>query len=119
MCPSLSSTSPLDTKIKHTLLTDIFNLIGVQPPLKSAVATSLQKEIFSRNIKQLAELDYSNCVERLNVQDWNVLFETEEENYRKGHFKRIFPNRDNCERYRRFFEFERYNNIMVAKWLTS
>jgi tubulin polyglutamylase TTLL4 len=77
VCPSLSSTSPLDSKIKHTLLTDTFNLIGVQPPLKTTITTPPQKEIFSRNIKQLAELDYNNCVERLNVQDWNVLFETE------------------------------------------
>jgi tubulin polyglutamylase TTLL4 len=72
VCPSLSSTSPLDTKIKHTLLTDTFNLIGVQPPLKGS--TQMPKEIFSRNIRQLADLDYSNCVDRLNVQDWNILF---------------------------------------------
>jgi len=43
VCPSLSSTSPLDTKIKHTLLTDTFNLIGVQPPLKTTVTAPLQK----------------------------------------------------------------------------
>lgn len=29
--PSLSSTSPLDMKIKHTLVCDTFNLIGIQP----------------------------------------------------------------------------------------
>lgn len=73
VCPSLSSTSPLDTKIKHTLLTDTFNLIGIHPPLKTNIPQP-QKQIFSRNIKQLADLDYNNCVDRLGVQDWNILF---------------------------------------------
>ena len=30
VCPSLSSSSPMDRKIKHTLLTDILNLIGIE-----------------------------------------------------------------------------------------
>ena len=29
VCPSLSSSSPMDRKIKHTLLTDILNLVGI------------------------------------------------------------------------------------------
>jgi len=30
VCPSLSSSSPMDRKIKHTLLTDTLNLIGLE-----------------------------------------------------------------------------------------
>jgi tubulin polyglutamylase TTLL4 len=30
VCPSLSSSSPIDRKIKHTLLTDTLNLIGLE-----------------------------------------------------------------------------------------
>ena len=30
VCPSLSSSSPMDRRIKHTLLTDILNLIGIE-----------------------------------------------------------------------------------------
>jgi tubulin polyglutamylase TTLL4 len=30
VCPSLSSSSPMDRKIKHTLLTDVLNLIGIE-----------------------------------------------------------------------------------------
>jgi len=30
VCPSLSSSSPMDRKIKHTLLTDLLNLIGIE-----------------------------------------------------------------------------------------
>jgi len=35
VCPSLNSSSPLDRKIKHTLLSDLLNLIGVVPYDKS------------------------------------------------------------------------------------
>ena len=31
VCPSLSSSSPMDKRIKTTMLSDAFNLIGVQP----------------------------------------------------------------------------------------
>jgi tubulin polyglutamylase TTLL4 len=31
VCPSLSSSSPLDRKIKHSLLVDTFNIIGITP----------------------------------------------------------------------------------------
>lgn len=30
VCPSLSSSSPMDRKIKHMLLIDILNLIGLE-----------------------------------------------------------------------------------------
>lgn len=31
VCPSLSSSSPLDRKIKHSLLVDTLNIIGIVP----------------------------------------------------------------------------------------
>ena len=40
------------------------------------------------------DLDENNCLEKLTPDDWEVLFETEEENYRRGHFERIFPLED-------------------------
>lgn len=30
VCPSLASSAPMDRKIKHTLLTDILNIIGLE-----------------------------------------------------------------------------------------
>lgn len=29
VCPSLSSSSPMDKRIKHTLIVDLLNLIGI------------------------------------------------------------------------------------------
>ena len=38
---------------------------------------------------------------------------------RKGNFERIFPLRHNIEFYRPFFEFNRYNNHVLWKYLKS
>lgn len=44
VCPSLSSSSPLDRKIKHTLLTDLLNLIGIEHNSKKSVQLKKKKE---------------------------------------------------------------------------
>lgn len=66
VCPSLSSSSPMDAKIKHILLTDLLNLIGIpyssmkdQEKARKVLKDNffnLQiplKKIFSRNINTL------------------------------------------------------------------
>jgi tubulin polyglutamylase TTLL4 len=32
VCPSLCSSSPFDKKIKHTLIVDLLNLVGINLP---------------------------------------------------------------------------------------
>ena len=44
VCPSLSSSSPLDRKIKHTLLTDLLNLIGIEYNSKKNVMIRKKKD---------------------------------------------------------------------------
>jgi tubulin polyglutamylase TTLL4 len=75
VCPSLSSSSPMDRKIKHTLLTDILNLIGIEYNNKKHVQHQKKKEkerifnygnqdkkYYSRNINNLETLNYNNCL---------------------------------------------------------
>ena len=52
-------------------------------------------------------------MEKLSAEDWNILFEFDEEYHRKGDFERIFPNKDNVEKYSQFFQTQRYNNLLV------
>ncbi|EAR91806.2 tubulin tyrosine ligase family protein (macronuclear) [Tetrahymena thermophila SB210] len=127
--PSLSSSSPLDRRIKHTLVCDTFNLIGIQPydkrkfeedQRKKIPGVSDQKRGFSKNLKDLSDLNEFNCLQKLSPEDWNMLFETDEENYRTGHFERIFPPpKDKIDFYLKFFEYERYNNIIIRSWVKS
>ncbi|KAL4496430.1 hypothetical protein ABPG72_014660 [Tetrahymena utriculariae] len=207
VCPSLSSSSPLDRKIKTSLISDIFNTLGFIPYDKkkllqekkfnnrnqkkkntrysininkvikeeqeqnninmlsprvlqnlNSTKTNIQQNIqnsltvstsaisnqttitngfnfnqsisqtniniedkrnFSKNIKDIVDLNENNCFQKLSYDDWEILFESDEEKYRSGEFKRIFPSNDLnlVDYYSQFFLFPRYNNIMLWNYL--
>lgn len=132
VCPSLSSSSPLDKRIKTTLMCDIFTIIGVVPFDRKQATKDLdsakQKRLFIGGPKsgrpQYRGLQALGAVRDLSEypmteEDWKVLLETDEEDSRKGHFQRIFPLKENAHYYERFFEAPRYNNLLVWKWLHS
>lgn len=77
------------------------------------------RRFFSKNINNLENLTYENCVDILSPEDWLVLFESEEELDRAGHYERIFPTRDNIDKYKKLFEINRYNNNMLWKYIKS
>ena len=73
VCPSLSSSSPMDRRIKHTLLTDTLNIIGLEYVNQKALEKDKKKgklkllqrqdkKYFSKNINNLENLNYNNCV---------------------------------------------------------
>lgn len=89
VCPSLSSSSPMDRKIKHTLLTDTLNIIGLEyinqkvlekdkKKDKLKVLQRQDKKYFSKNINNLESLNYNNCIDILSPEDWQMIFETNE-----------------------------------------
>ena len=53
---------------------------------------------FGRNAN-LVDLNADNCLDKLTAEDWNILFEFDEEYYRKGNFERIYPNKENVKKY--------------------
>lgn len=88
VCPSLSSSSPMDRRIKHTLLTDTLNLIGLEPYSRKGYSLDKKRErekfpyrqdkkYFSKNINNLESLNFNNCIEILSPEDWKILFEAE------------------------------------------
>lgn len=119
----------MDRKIKHTLLTDVLNVIGIeynkdQEKLKKKIKDkfpheAIGKKIYSKNIKTVEELTYNNCIEMLSPDDWLLLFESEEEMDRLGNFRKIFPHPHNVSTFQNLFELKRYNNIVLWKYLES
>ena len=84
VCPSLCSSSPFDRKVKHTLLVDVLNLIGVRTPVPKTEEETpkIQKKEEGRryrfkNAHSIANLSYDNCLEVLSPEDWLILFESE------------------------------------------
>lgn len=120
--PSLSSSSPLDARIKTTLMSDIFNLVGFRVYDKKKIGdTKMGQEDkkITGGDKNYNLLNASNCLKMLTTENWNVLFENEEENCRKGQFERIFPKRENIEFYSQFFENPSSNNVIWWQLLKS
>lgn len=108
--PSLSSSSPLDKKIKTVLICDTLNLVGVFPydrkqyeketelllkkrllgldRQKEGIEAELMPESYLwKIIKQLGK----EQGEPLTEDDLNVVLDFEEEQFRLGNFEKIYP----------------------------
>ena len=109
---------------------DVFNLIGIVPFNRK----QLDKETENHKIGRLLGFEKGKILQRnlftlqncktleeyqLSEEDLSVLLDTEEEGYRTGYFKRVFPLKNNVDIYSEFFLVPRYNNILVWKHLKS
>jgi tubulin polyglutamylase TTLL4 len=47
--------------------------------------------VFSKNVNDVQDLNAENCLEKLSPENWEVIFETDEEFHRRGNFSSIFP----------------------------
>lgn len=122
--PSLSSSSPLDARIKTSLMTDIFNLVGFKIYNKKKInegnrttANDIKRNNITRD--NYNELCFDNCLNKLTSDQWNILFENEEEYSRRGQFERIFPQKENIENYALYFEVPTVNNLIWWKFLKA
>lgn len=95
--PSLSSSSPLDKKIKTTLMCDVFNLVGFIPfnrkKIEKELDTQRQRRILGMKEnkifhKDINKLNKCRSLEEfgLTEEDVHVILDLEEESYRMGHF---------------------------------
>lgn len=140
--PSLSSSSPLDKKIKTVLICDTLNLVGVTPYDRKSydkeqeqgtrkrllgAAYSATKEETSHNslldeIKaqpqsQLARI-FKQMPEVKEDDDAQIVLDFEEEQFRLGNFEKIFPCINNVKHFAQFFEHARGANALLQKYLS-
>ncbi|XP_069838627.1 tubulin monoglutamylase TTLL4 isoform X3 [Dendropsophus ebraccatus] len=136
--PSLHSNSPLDVKIKGQMIRDLLNLAGFLLPNKEGTSSSnvnssssvLGKDhgrsadiVNEEKMKRAHYLSqkmpdkdlYATVLDQLTPEDVRVLVETEDELSRCGQFERVFPS-PISSRYLRFFEQQRYFNILTNQW---
>ena len=122
--PSLSSGSPLDKTIKTSLLTDTLNLLGFSPYDRRKGDRQYDKKRTSRllatagmpkrSLKNMTAADYV-----MSYEDACMIADTEDENYRRGYFTRIFPEVSTLDYYQQFFETVRYNNALLWHWMRT
>lgn len=127
-CPSFSSSSPLDKRIKTKLIADVLTLVGLRPfkheLIEAAMEherenqvlgrqSNLQNRAKSYNIRSLAECRLMDFGEA----EWTTILDTHDEFMRRGSLERIFPTAETVDRYQKFFQTQRYANVVLAKWL--
>eukprot|EP00928_Gymnodinium_smaydae_P038235 TRINITY_DN26413_c0_g1_i1.p1 TRINITY_DN26413_c0_g1~~TRINITY_DN26413_c0_g1_i1.p1 ORF type:complete len:874 (-),score=159.48 TRINITY_DN26413_c0_g1_i1:61-2682(-) len=126
--PSLSSSSPLDKRIKTKLVADVLTLVGLRPFDHDLVDRAMQAE----NARRLQGLGpkyaggRSHTVKSLNnvssltdlgEAEWRLILETHDEYLRRGDFERIYPTPAGVDTYSQFFPAPRYANHVLALWL--
>ncbi len=131
--PSLSSSSPMDKRIKTMLMTDVFHMVGFVPfdAAKAAKAQEAQRKerLLGQAVPragrpalptrtQAADLAHMQLRD-LSAHDIAVICETEDEFARRGHFTRVFPTQRTAKQYGQLFETVRYNNLLLDMWLTQ
>ena len=137
-CPALACDAPIDKKIKHAMLTDLFNLCGFQQydrdQFETDVAAAKQARLLGRETKGTSllppkfDIDTTkrrevcgglrSALSNLNDDDLFVLREAELENLRAGRFHRIFPARGTLH-YNHMFEAKRYYNLLLGEYFES
>ncbi|KAI5102554.1 tubulin polyglutamylase TTLL5 isoform X1, partial [Silurus meridionalis] len=144
LSPSLACDTPLDLKIKASMISDMFSLVGFvcQDPLlkqmrsdkagsepavknhKSQVGVASRKIITTRAQRQLIQevrKDPTATSKELQASlasvKLKVLRRTQEEHERRGGFIRIFPTPQTWELYSGYLEYKTSMNSMLANKL--
>ncbi|NXG61752.1 TTLL5 polyglutamylase, partial [Hemiprocne comata] len=141
LSPSLACDAPLDLKIKASMLSDMFTLVGFvcqDPGQQSSRATSRSSDSVRRNPYQklqrtrplsASDAEIKNPVPSgrekatgrqgssmlgLSMEEIKVLRRVREENERRGGFIRIFPTPLTWDLYGSFLEHKTSMNYMLA-----
>ena len=96
--PSLNCDSQLDLKVKSKLLTDIFNIIGAIPFSHDGKFNTMDK-----------------CNEYKDNEEEAVIESLCEFERPSGGFERLFPQKNNIEKYRKFIENPEEENLALWK----
>ncbi|XP_073098201.1 tubulin polyglutamylase TTLL5 isoform X3 [Manis javanica] len=142
LSPSLACDAPLDLKIKASMISDMFTVVGfvcqnpsqrasarpIYPTLESSRRTPFQKPQRSRPLSA-SDAEMKNLVGSarekvpgklggsmlgLSMEEIKVLRRVKEENDRRGGFIRIFPTSETWEIYGSYLEHKTSMNYMLA-----
>ena len=67
----------------------------------------------------MREKEKLDGTEKLTKDEMEMLMDLDEEFLRKGNFERVFPLTSNSMHYEPFFEYKRYQNVLVAAYLQT
>jgi hypothetical protein len=124
----MNQDSIIDKMIKIPLLTDVINLIGMRPYKRFRPDDPKRiKTLWEVTPKgHLSTTPPYEALEKLNDRNFSTildadhiltLFETEEENYRRGNFVRVWPDSSKPDDFLNMIEKKKFSNYLVRKYL--
>ncbi|XP_039597175.1 tubulin polyglutamylase TTLL5 isoform X2 [Polypterus senegalus] len=137
LSPSLACDAPLDLKIKASMISDMFSLVGFvcQDPLQKqnkfgkasldpilryqASRTQRQRPMSandadSNGLKEKQQVGHGRRALGLTSEELKVLRRIKEEHERRGGFIRVFPTSNSWEIYGSYLEYKTSMNYMLA-----
>eukprot|EP01064_Diplonema_japonicum_P020856 TRINITY_DN30430_c0_g1_i1.p1 TRINITY_DN30430_c0_g1~~TRINITY_DN30430_c0_g1_i1.p1 ORF type:complete len:664 (+),score=181.51 TRINITY_DN30430_c0_g1_i1:40-2031(+) len=130
--PSLATGNPMDKAVKNRLLSHLVTLVGVAPYDREEVAKAEAQRAFHPTQKEASRsctyingkiptasarrADAKAFFDGLTDNDRRLIIEAESEQHRAGGFKRVFPTPRTWAKYSSFFDVNRYNNEILARW---
>lgn len=139
ICPSLSSGSPLDKRIKTKLVADTLTLVGIPLlPTLYRTTSSLKRsscdmtdvvpeddhsglsrmpsdEVLAKRKARLMVADRTDALALFDEYAWDIIVKHHEEDMRCGGLERIFPTADSGQ-YVPYVAEESYANLVLRKW---
>jgi tubulin polyglutamylase TTLL4 len=139
ICPSLSSGSPLDKRIKTKLVADTLTLVGIRPTPSlyrvpgngkrssadmsgaipeeddSALGRMPCLEELAKRKAMLAVASGTEAIALFDEFAWDIVLKSHDEDMRCGGLERIFPTAESAQ-YTAFFSDESYANLVLRKW---
>eukprot|EP00397_Hematodinium_sp_SG-2012_P009763 GEMP01009855.1.p1 GENE.GEMP01009855.1~~GEMP01009855.1.p1 ORF type:complete len:796 (+),score=165.26 GEMP01009855.1:463-2850(+) len=129
VCPSLSSSSPLDKRIKTWLVADFLTLAGICPfdhkVVEKEMAEERQNRLLGLSPKQ-KNMSKRSLLRSGTQKTGDAFFGQLEQSliadfvgevFRRGDFHRVFPTLEAVDRYAPFFDATRYSNAVLSQWL--
>ncbi|OCT68171.1 tubulin polyglutamylase TTLL5 [Xenopus laevis] len=138
LSPSLACDAPLDLKVKASMISDMFTLVGVEcqdPQQKFGHAsTSFYDKRTQKSTRQrplsASDIDtglqggnrekpvrHTSCLLGLSIEELKILRRVQDEDERRGGFVRIFPRHNTWQLYGSFLEYKTSLNYMLATHL--
>lgn len=139
--PSLSSSSPLDKRVKTQLIADTLTLAGLRPFDHQTMDLKIREEQASRtqgyvgvqglkseqsnrrdrfkSTQELASLEGKDALNCLSEAEWQLILDAHDEDMRCGALERIFPLKENAHYYSTFLSTSRHSNLVLRKWLEA
>lgn len=137
--PSLSSSSPLDKRIKTQLIADTLTVVGLRAFDHKIMDQDMSRERQSRllglqpkapsPLKGRNTLDLSiqsqesrlikNALSGFGEAEWALILDVHDEYMRRGALERIFPTEESLDRNTQYFQTQRYSNLVLSTWIKA